>query len=278
MEVLEENYELEDLLEEANADLETSENNTESEEIEAVETTNIPSDTEIRFSGAPWYQEIKQWSCIIGGCGGIGSHLAFQLSRMHPYYITIYDPDTVEAVNLAGQLFSINDIGQYKVNATYNMCIKYATFRNLRLYNRKLSIGDYIPAFTDKIFLFSCFDNMIARKEMFNIWKSETKKHPDRELILIDGRLSFDTLQVFYVDKSTCAKYESDYLFSDKEADATVCSMKQTTYMAAMIAAFMVNIVTTYLTNKTIQEEELKINIPLLTEYDSSLMYLKTEE
>lgn len=265
---MEENFNMEELIEEANSIVETPSN----------EVVEVPSDNTLRFSGAPWYKEIQNCRCIIGGCGGIGSHLAFQLARMQPKYMYIYDPDKIEAVNMAGQLFRINNIGELKVNAIWNFCNKYANYRSLDVYARKINNETFFPSYTNDIsvFYFSCFDNMKARKIMYNLWK----KHYDdgEQVILIDGRLSFDTLQVFYVDGHNHEKYQQEYLFSDEEADATVCSMKQTTFMASMIASFMVNIVVTYLTNKTIEDEELKINIPLLTEYDSSLMYLKTIE
>ena len=263
-----EEFNMEDLLEEANADIRTSTT------TDTLETPEIPLDNTLRFSGAPWYKEIQNCLCIIGGCGGIGSHLAFQLARMRPAYIKIYDPDIVDATNLAGQLFSMSDIGKKKNHAIWNFCSQYANYKNIDVYDRKILNSTLLSSSENLTFYFSCFDNMEARKTMYEHWQHHHTK--GESVILIDGRLSLDTLQVLYVDGTNYERYEKEYLFSDEEADATACSMKQTTFMASMIASFMVNIVTTYLTNKTIEDEALKINIPLLTEYDSSLMYLKT--
>ena len=63
-----------------------------------------------RFRGVEWYDEASKNDIIIGGIGGIGSHLCFLMSRMNPNYMYLFDGDTVEAANLSGQLYSISDI------------------------------------------------------------------------------------------------------------------------------------------------------------------------
>lgn len=269
---MEEDFDFSSLIEEANEDITADVTPTVTTPEEA---SQIPDDTVLRFSGAPWFEEIQKYTFIIGGCGGIGSHLAFQLSRMKPKSMFLYDPDKVEAVNMAGQLFSVLDIHKTKVNCIEAFCRKYSDMYNIMTYSRKITEGMLFSTGTP-ITLFSCFDNMKARKCMYQNWLTSKEKFPDTDTILIDGRLSFDTLQVFFVDGNNHERYRDEYLFSDEEADATVCSRKQTTYMAAMIAAFMVNVLTLYLTNKTIEDKELRIPVPLLTEYDSSLMNFKT--
>ena len=119
----------------------------ESEEEESVATTenNTPDNTKIplnsptllidesttRFSGAEWFNEIQKARIIIAGIGGIGSNVAFQLARMIPANLTLYDDDNVEMVNMAGQLFCSNDIGEAKVNAIANMIHNYASMKQV---------------------------------------------------------------------------------------------------------------------------------------------------
>lgn len=265
---MEEEFDFSTLIEEANAEVTANPTPTEA-------VPQVPSDTVLRFSGAPWFEEIQEYIFIIGGCGGIGSHLAFQLSRMKPYKMWLYDPDTVEAVNMAGQLFGVADIHKNKVDCVEEFCRKYSDMYNIWTNKHAIDSNITFTALKPTVF-FSCFDNMEARKVMYQSWYDVKEKNPDTDVILIDGRLSFDTLQVFFVNTNNHERYRDEYLFSDEEADATVCSRKQTTYMAAMIAAFMTNVLTLHLTNKTIEDEELKIPVPLLTEYDSSLMNFKT--
>lgn len=51
------------------------------------------------------------------GCGAIGSLVADTLARMGLTKITLYDFDTVEAHNIANQIYTEDDIGKPKVNA-----------------------------------------------------------------------------------------------------------------------------------------------------------------
>lgn len=63
-------------------------------------------------------------SILILGCGGIGSHLAWQMCTMGIGEITIVDFDKVEQSNLNRQLFNLDDIGKYKVDALEEKLLK----------------------------------------------------------------------------------------------------------------------------------------------------------
>lgn len=118
-----------------------------------------------RFKGFEWFKA-QSTSVIIGGAGGIGSWLTLLLSRAG-FSPTVYDFDTVEEHNIGGQLFRISDVGGYKAVALANIVKEYA--------------GAYIyvenEAFTREgmgtHYMFSAFDNMKARRDMFTVWKEE---------------------------------------------------------------------------------------------------------
>ena len=89
---------------------------------------------------------------------------------------------------------------------------------------------------------------------------------------------SFDTLQILTIvgtDTYNQDRYEKEFLFSDEEADETVCSLKQTTFMACMIASFIVNNVVNFCANEI---TPMIKQLPFFIEYDSNLMYLKESE
>ena len=90
-------------------------------------------------------------------------------------------------------------------------------------------------------YVFSAFDNMEARKDLFTIWKS----NPKRE-IFIDGRLLADQYEVFFVQKGMEAKYEAS-LFDDAEVPTVACTFKQTSHFAGICAARMVHGMTNYM-------------------------------
>ena len=229
-----------------------------------------------RFSGTEWYNEIQKARIIVAGCGGIGSNLCFQLARMIPANLTIYDDDNVEMVNMAGQLFSYKDIGKSKVDAITDMIMSYTSMRQIN------AIKDMFTNTTEAGDIMMCgFDNMRARKIFFESWYNHISKKPIEErakCLLLDGRLSIDTLQIFCIkgdDAYNINKYQSEFLFSDYQADETVCSMKQTTYLACMIGSLMVNLFTNFVAGQL--NPVIPYDLPFFTEYDAQNMIFKTE-
>lgn len=253
-----------------------------STDIESYPTIPLNSPTLLldesttRFSGAEWYNEIQKKNIIIAGCGGIGSNLAFQLSRMHPAHMVLYDDDTVETVNMAGQLYARSDVGKSKVSAIYNMITAYTNMQNIYALNQK---------FTDTSepgdIMLCGFDSMSARRTFFDAWHSHMLQYRTTEerakCLFLDGRLSIDTLQVFCVtgdNEYACDEYYNKYLFTDSEADATVCSMKQTTYLACMIGSIMTNLFTNFCAN--FLNPIIPYDLPFFIEYDAQNMIFKT--
>lgn len=264
----------------------------EESQEESIATTenNIPDNTKIplnsptllvdesttRFSGAEWFNEIQKARIIIAGIGGIGSNVAFQLARMIPANLTLYDDDTVEMVNMAGQLFSNKDIGEFKVDAIANMISNYTSM------NQVLAIRDKFTSDKEPGDIMICgFDNMRARAIFFSSWVSHLKDKTEEErkkCLFIDGRLSMDTLQILCIrgdDQYDIDRYEGEFLFTDYEADATVCSMKQTTYLACMIGSLMVNLFTNFIANSL--NPIIPYDLPFFIEYDAQNMLFKTE-
>lgn len=228
-----------------------------------------------RFSGASWFNEIQKSRVIIAGIGGIGSNVAFQLARMAPANITLYDDDVVERVNMAGQLYSSKDIGQNKVDAIASM---------ISIYTSAKQVNAIASKFTDNTeagdIMICGFDNMAARKTFYNSWKRHlSTKTPETraKCLFLDGRLSIDTLQIFCIqgdDEVSMNRYETEFLFSDFQAEHTVCSMKQTTYLACMIGSLMVNLFTNFIANSL--NPVIPYDLPFFTEYDSQNMLFKT--
>lgn len=260
------------------------------EESTAITENNIPDDAKIplnsptllidesttRFSGAEWFNEIQKARIIVAGIGGIGSNVAFQLARMIPANLTLYDDDTVEMVNMAGQLFSSKDIGEAKVNAIANMIYNYTSMRQV------FTIKDKFTSDKEAGDIMICgFDNMRARATFFSSWIGHLKDKTEEErkkCLYLDGRLSIDTLQILCItgdDHYNIDRYKKEFLFSDSMADATVCSMKQTTYLACMIGSLMVNLFTNFIANSL--NPIIPYDLPFFTEYDAQNMLFKTE-
>lgn len=246
----------------------------ENQHLEIPPIIEEAHDETARFSGAEWFNKIQEKVIIVGGAGGISSNTIFQLARVHPKSIYIFDDDTVEEVNLAGQMFNNDSVGKKKVDAIANIVKDFCRYESVFAMPERYTED----SFTADIMLCG-FDNMKARKIFFNNWCKHVDEQKNKSKCLyIDARLSFDTLQVFTItgdDEFNKTRYEEEFLFSDDEADETICSLKQTTFMACMIASFIVNNVVNFCTNEI---TPMIKQLPFFIEYDSNLMYLKESE
>ena len=242
---------------------------------------NSPSitidETTSRFSGAIWYKQIQQQVITLAGLGGIGSYCAFLLGRLKPERLIIYDSDSVEVSNMSGQLYSKGDIGKSKVFATSLMLSNYASYEKVVGID---ALFDFDSQATD--IMICGFDNMEARKVFFNKWKQHVSQYDfdssKSKCLFIDGRLAAEEFQVLSIqgnDERAIKEYEEKWLFRDAEAEETICSYKQTTFMANMIASVMINVFVNFIANQC--NPIIDRDVPFLISYNASTMFTKIE-
>lgn len=238
-------------------------------------TTEIIQTTS-RFSSAIWFEKIQQQNIVLAGVGGIGSYVAFLLSRMKPRAITIYDPDTVETVNMAGQLYGAHDIGLSKVSAINNRMREFSSYYSVYAYDRRFTDSDRAEDI-----MICGFDNMEARKTFFNSWLRHVSSLPEErksQCLFIDGRLNAEEFQVLCItgdNQYAIYNYSNNWLFDDSDVEEAVCSYKQTSYMANMIGSVMTNLFVNFCANMC--DPIMPRDIPFLTRYDGTTMFFKTE-
>lgn len=188
----------------------------------------------VRFSDIEWFH--PNIPVLIGGAGGIGSWLTFFLARQE-CKIYLHDYDEVDETNLGGQLYGTNYIGMEKVESMMSIADKFCN-------NEQVSnMGKFTDDSYASPIMFSAFDNMAARKLMFNKWKAQENRE-----IFIDGRMLAESAQIFAVRKGDEARYKKE-LFDDDEVEDVACSMKATSHCGAITAGYMTSIFNNYITN-----------------------------
>lgn len=233
---------------------------------EAVEQERSHTST-ARFSGAEWFNRVKGFEVTIFGVGGIGSMAAFAVSRLGVSMLKCYDNDIIEGYNIAGQLYKSSMVGMPKVTAIREIITEFSSMYPMarkEIVNRNTRSGYDVTI--------CCFDNMVSRKEAFIGWKNSTSISSDA--LFIDARMNLEKFQIFAFTKKDAAyieKYENEWLFSDEEARAEVCSMKQTTFCSMMIGATIANLIVNY---ASILEGDETRMVPFFTEYTADDMFL----
>jgi len=186
-----------------------------------------------RFKSAPWYQQSKNEQILLTGVGGIGSNALYCLTKTIPAKYFIVDNDVVDEHNIGTQFYRENQIGKPKVTA----CLENIDYKNINPL-KKLVTNEQLPI------TIMGFDNMEARKLVFNNWKA----NPNRE-ILIDGRLRASFYEIYTVTKGNEEAYELT-LFDSNEIEKSPCTFKQTAYFAMLIGARITHLLVNYLINK----------------------------
>lgn len=228
----------------------------------------------VRFSGADWYEEIKQKEITIIGLGGIGSFTAFNISRLNPKMIALYDMDKVEETNLSGQLYAESHIGLNKISATSYNINSFSKYKHI-FTRTEFKKGNFLTNI-----VIGCLDNMKTRKEVFETWRTNilNPNSNKKEFLFIDGRLSLEEMQVYCFtgeDSYLIDKYEKEGLFLEEEAEPVVCSRKQTTFCAAMISSIITNLVINHTVN--LKNCGMKRSLPFYTYYNAETMLFKKE-
>ena len=230
----------------------------------------------IRFSQAEWFQKIQEQVIAVAGVGGIGSWLALIVAKLEPAALYLFDYDDVEAVNMAGQLYGIDDIGVSKVEALRNTILRYSGYSMVQAIPRRFE-SDYMTNI-----ILTGFDNMAARNYVYSSWKHHVHNKDMEErkkCLFIDGRLTADKFQVLCItgeDSYYMTQYEERFLFPDSEAPHLLCSFKQTGYLANMIASIMCNLLVNFCAN--LCDTNIKKSLPFLTEYNTDWMLMTQEK
>lgn len=236
------------LLEEA---LEQAHENDNREILPLNSKSLLIDESSSRFSSAIWFDKIGTKIVTLAGLGGIGSYVAFLLGRLKVNRLVIYDDDIVDETNLSGQLFATWDVGNSK---TVNVCRMLQAYSQ---YHSVISKQERYGVSSPTTDIMMCgFDNMRARKIFYDKWEFHVMGLPEEkreECLFIDGRLAAEEFQVFCIKGSDTYlrnKYKNEWLFDDNEAEATLCSYKQTSFCANMIASVMVNLFVNFVANQ----------------------------
>lgn len=172
------------------------------------------------------------------GLGGIGNGLTLQLAAIG-HKLIIQDVDTIEDVNLAPQGFMLSQLGKTKVEGVSElMKLYYDEAPYLAITDRFTSDSKIVYPIT-----MSCVDNMKTRKDVFEKWV----QLEDRELLL-DGRMSTESFDLYVVTKDTEDKYR-DTLYDDGAILDAPCTYKITKFMASIIQGFYTQTLCNYLSD-----------------------------
>jgi tRNA A37 threonylcarbamoyladenosine dehydratase len=173
---------------------------------------------------------------IVCGVGASGSYTAFMLSKLGLKNITCIDFDNVENHNIPVQIYRKIDCNKPKVDALKEI-IKDATGIEIIAINSKIDESfNFNLILTLNSIVILCFDNMEARKLVYN-------KIKDNVVKIIDERMGGEGFSIQVVDCSDDedkSKYEASL---NIEAKDLPCGENGIVYTIANLASEVCNIV-----------------------------------
>ncbi len=190
-------------------------------------------------------QQIRDTRFVVVGAGAIGSATVVNLSKMGMRNCEVYDFDRLEDHNFANQMYPVDQLGQFKVDA-----LKLVA----KAYGDADIVGKQIPWGPDDqggcdVFI-SAVDNMDVRASLWNFYKDKCK-------FFLDGRMSAQVYKVYGVDtsnKEACAFYETT-LFPQAKAAIEPCGNKSIIYTVSAVGAQMCSQVKRFLNKERIATE-----------------------
>ena len=188
---------------------------------------------------------IRDTNVSVIGVGAIGRQVALQLASIGVTKLQLIDFDSVESTNITTQGYRRDEIGQAKVNATASEVRRIDPTIQVDCINdrfrSKHQIGQAI---------FCCVDKIATRS---TVWRC--LQH--RIDLLIDARMSGETLRLVTAEPSRShGNYEST-LFRQRDAHAGECTAKSTIYAASIAAGLAVHQFTRWLRDMPLDQDSI---------------------
>lgn len=140
-----------------------------------------------RFT-APVYSRLKAARIGIAGLGGLGSHIAAALARCGTGYLCIADFDTVELSNLNRQMYTAQDIGRRKTEATADKLKQINPFINIVQHHIRITDENAADIFSGCDIVCEAFDVPESKAMLVN---TILTRCPDKYVIASSGLAGF---------------------------------------------------------------------------------------
>lgn len=175
-------------------------------------------------------EEFGNRKVAVIGAGATGSAVVVQLAKLGVANLHVYDFDTVEAHNLANQVYGVADVGKPKVEALAEYVKKYA---DLDIHAHNEEVTGQNKDLGKCIFLLT--DTMASRKQIF---EKAIRYNPSVE-IMIETRMDVDTMMVYSINPlspSDIKEWEST-LYGDENTARSACGSSVTVGATAQVLA-----------------------------------------
>ena len=188
-------------------------------------------DSDLRYSRQEknvMLDTFKNEPISIIGVGAVGREIALKLTQMGAENLTLVDFDKVEEPNICTQGYTEDVIGQLKVDATRDACLRINSKANISAVNKYFKEDDELSDI-----VFCCVDKMSGRDTIWKIAKPTVK-------LFIDTRMAAEVCRVITIFNNIDKLYYPTTLFSDEDGYQAGCTTQATCFCASIVAGIAV--------------------------------------
>jgi len=181
-----------------------------------------------------WRQEgiipsslLKDSTVSLIGAGGIGSPTALALCKMGIGELLVYDGDVIEAHNLPNQLYTLEDVGDLKVNALKKNLLRYSDSCKI------ITFSEHYEGQPLKGIVVSAVDDMDTRGMIFSHIKNKKPSY------YVEGRMGAELMRIYSVNPQEDTSWYDKMLYSNGEAMELPCTAQSIMYNVFVIGGLI---------------------------------------
>jgi sulfur carrier protein ThiS adenylyltransferase len=214
-----------------------------------------PADRDLRQRDLVPADRLGDCRALVVGVGAIGRQVALQLAAVGVPRLLLYDPDTVEAVNLAPQGYRPDQLSLAKAEATAEDCRRLNPDVDVvaRVERFRRTTAGKVGGDGHRLLVFACVDDIDTRRLL---WESLRR----RAALFVDGRMTAEVLRVLAVGEPATDGHYATTLFAADEAYAGPCTARSTIYTASIAAGLMVGQMTRWMRRLPV-DADLTLNL-----------------
>lgn len=148
-------------------------------------------------------------SVAVAGLGGLGSHVAFSLTRAGVGKLILIDFDTVDISNLNRQEYRIQHIGQKKTDALKEQLLEINPYMEIETYPVRLDETNSVQILKEADVICEAFDTPEAKSMLVDVVLSRL---PEKYLVAGSGMAGYESSNTIQTERVT----KHFYLCGDK--------------------------------------------------------------
>lgn len=159
-------------------------------------------------------EKLSKGKVAIAGLGGLGSNVAFALTRIGVGHLHLIDFDRVDLTNLNRQQYFLEHVGMYKTEALCSLLKKINPYLDIRTDCVKVTEDNIKELFADEDIICEAFDRPEAKSTLVC---GILEHFPEKKLVAASGLAGYESSNLIHTRRVS----ENFYLCGDEVTESS---------------------------------------------------------